>query len=219
MPAARILGYSQKDTEIIYAKGGNLLAIRIENYTFVWDVLDLNFYVLDSADFAYLRDKVNLYCSTVEEFLSYDRDFSSFVKEVLKANFLSKMYIPVVTKFSLNHKIEYPTNNPSISVNIYYSSEESLEEYNEYYIEILKEGESYFFEVTPFNKINYMPCTRHLNFLHTATESVTILPDKCRELLKSFIDSGAYNYMLPSTESHTLRSFSGVSYSETRYFN
>lgn len=195
-----VCDYSYEDKEIICYESERQLAIRIKNYYLVWDTVDLSCYQIDSIQFAGLRSMVNVYCATLEDFLITASSYSSFIKTALADDFLSKVFKPSGEKLFMHYKIEYPVEDPSITVIIYYHSEKYIEDYNNWYIQINREGgyEYWDFEITPDNKISHMAPFHYVDFYshRPETQSVNVLPDKCRELLKSFIDSGAYKYML-----------------------
>lgn len=190
-------GFSQKDKEIICSDYMHSLAIRIKNHYLVWDTEDFHCYQIDSLQFAHLRDRVDKYCSTLEDFLVKVPSHSSFIKTALTDDFLSKVFEPNGEKLSMQYRFKYPVDDPSTTVEIYCYSEEYIEKYNNWYIVIDHKDGYMFFEITPDNKISCMTPYNYVYFHsnYLITESIEVLPDKCKELLKSFIDSGAYKYM------------------------
>lgn len=197
--ARLIYSYSQEDKEILCSKSGHSLAIRIGDYYLIWDTLDLNCYQIDSVQFAHFRDNVYKHCSTLDDFIFEVPKKYNFIKTVLKDNFLSKVFRqPGGEKFSMYFKIEYPVDDSSIAVEIYFHSWEYLKYHNNWYICIHDDGFTYDFEITSDNKIRCVAPDSSVDFYSQQPETVSIehLPDEGKELLKLFIDSGAYRYML-----------------------
>lgn len=193
-----ICSYSQKDREIICFKFKHLLVIRIRNHYLVWDTEDLHCYRIDSTQFEDLRSMINNYCSTLEDFLIKVPSYSSFIKTALADDFLFKVFGSFEERLPMYYRIEYPVEDPSTTVTIYYHSRRYVEDYNNWYIKIKHKESTYYFEITFDNKISYAHPSCYVDFHSKCPEeqSIWYLPNEGRELLKSFIDSGAYKYIL-----------------------